>query len=116
MKRIYLNENEKDFTIERASKSFNFHKLILIMRSELYRGMFLSVTNDTSNKVTDYSELSDESFEILEYWIYTNKIKKGIKITQKILDEIERGMDYFQLNESKNNILLMVTEQFKNQN
>ncbi|KAJ5075821.1 hypothetical protein M0811_06683 [Anaeramoeba ignava] len=27
------------------------------MRSELYRGMFLSVTNDKSNKVTDYSEL-----------------------------------------------------------
>ncbi|KAJ5067099.1 claret isoform a [Anaeramoeba ignava] len=27
------------------------------MRSELYRGMFLSVTDDKSNKVTDYSEL-----------------------------------------------------------
>ncbi|KAJ5079028.1 hypothetical protein M0811_14691 [Anaeramoeba ignava] len=57
MKRIYLNENEKDFIIERKEKQYKFPKLILIMRSELYRGMFLSVTNDTSNKVTDYSEL-----------------------------------------------------------
>ncbi|KAJ5073103.1 hypothetical protein M0811_09058 [Anaeramoeba ignava] len=54
---IYLNENEKDFIIERKEKQYKFPKLILIMRSELYRGMFLSVTNDTSNKVTDYSEL-----------------------------------------------------------
>ncbi|KAJ5066980.1 21.9 kda heat shock protein [Anaeramoeba ignava] len=46
MKRIYLNENEneKDFIIERKEKQYKFPKLILIMRSELYRGMFLSVT------------------------------------------------------------------------
>ncbi|KAJ5080126.1 hypothetical protein M0811_14143 [Anaeramoeba ignava] len=75
MKRIYLNENEKDFIIERKEKQYKFPKLILIMRSELYRGMFLSVKDDTSNKVTDYSELSEESFQIFEYWIYSNQIK-----------------------------------------
>ncbi|KAJ5078867.1 hypothetical protein M0811_04590 [Anaeramoeba ignava] len=77
MKRIYLNENEneKDFIIERKEKQYKFPKLILIMRSELYRGMFLSVTEDKSNKVTDYSELSNKSFQILEYWIYSNQIK-----------------------------------------
>ncbi|KAJ5080577.1 claret isoform a [Anaeramoeba ignava] len=68
MKRIYLNENEneneKDFIIERKEKKYKFPKLILIMRSELYRGMFLSVTEDKSNKVTDYSELSNKSFQI----------------------------------------------------
>ncbi|KAJ5076303.1 btk-binding protein-related [Anaeramoeba ignava] len=70
MKRIYLNENEneKDFIIERNEKKYKFPKLILIMRSELYRGMFLSVTNDNSNKVTDYSELSNKSFQIFEYY------------------------------------------------
>ncbi|KAJ5076741.1 hypothetical protein M0811_00058 [Anaeramoeba ignava] len=75
MKRIYLNENEneKDFIIERKEKQYKFPKLILIMRSELYRGMFLSVTEDKSNKVTDYSELSNKSFQIFEYWIYSNQ-------------------------------------------
>ncbi|KAJ5070991.1 kelch-like protein [Anaeramoeba ignava] len=34
------------------------------MRSELYRGMFLSVINDTSNKVTDYSELKKLSNDL----------------------------------------------------
>ncbi|KAJ5069361.1 claret isoform a [Anaeramoeba ignava] len=91
MKRIYLNENEneKDFIIERKEKQYKFPKLILIMRSELYRGMFLSVTEDKSNKVTDYSELSNKSFQIFEYWIYSNQIKDGVRITQEIINEIQ---------------------------
>ncbi|KAJ5069273.1 regulator of chromosome condensation [Anaeramoeba ignava] len=118
MKRIYLNENEneKDFIIERKEKQYKFPKLILIMRSELYRGMFLSVTDDKSNKVTDYSELSNESFQIFEYWIYSNQIKDGIKITQEIIEEIERGIDYFQLNQTNPNLIDLLINKFNNQN
>ncbi|KAJ5076492.1 hypothetical protein M0811_06072 [Anaeramoeba ignava] len=114
MERIYLNENEKDFIIERKEKQYKFPKLILIMRSELYRGMFLSVTNDTSNKVTDYSELSNKSFQIFEYWIYSNKIKEEIEITQEIIDEIETGIDYFQLNQTNPNLFDLLIKKFNN--
>ncbi|KAJ5068100.1 regulator of chromosome condensation [Anaeramoeba ignava] len=117
MKRIYLNENEneKDFIIERKEKQYKFPKLILIMRSELYRGMFLSVTEDKSNKVTDYSELSNKSFQIFEYWIYSNQIKNEIQITQEIIEELERGIDYFQLNQTNPNLfdLLIKFNKFK---
>ncbi|KAJ5067808.1 regulator of chromosome condensation [Anaeramoeba ignava] len=118
MKRIYLNENEneKDFIIERKEKKYKFPKLILIMRSELYRGMFLSVTEDTSNKVTDYSELSNKSFQIFEYWIYLNQIKDDIQITQEIIDEIKIGIDYFQLNQTNPNLFDLLINKFKNQN
>ncbi|KAJ5070270.1 btk-binding protein-related [Anaeramoeba ignava] len=118
MKRIYLNENEngKDFIIERKEKQYKFPKLILIMRSELYRGMFLSVTNDKSNKVTDYSELSNKSFQILEYWIYSNQIKDEIEITQEIIDEIQIGIDYFQLNQTYPNLFDLLIKKFNNQN
>ncbi|KAJ5077440.1 regulator of chromosome condensation [Anaeramoeba ignava] len=116
MKRIYLNENEKDFIIERKEKQYKFPKLILIMRSELYRGMFLSVTEDTSNKVTDYSELSNKSFQIFEYWIYSNQIKNEIQITQEIIDEIETGIDYFQLNQTNPNLFDLLINKFNNQN
>ncbi|KAJ5067757.1 regulator of chromosome condensation [Anaeramoeba ignava] len=120
MKRIYLNENEneneKDFIIERKEKQYKFPKLILIMRSELYRGMFLSVTEDKSNKVTDYSELSNKSFQILEYWIYSNQIKEGIQITNDIIDEIETGIDYFQLNQTNPNLFDLLINKFNNQN
>ncbi|KAJ5066721.1 kelch repeat and btb domain-containing protein [Anaeramoeba ignava] len=119
MKRIYLNENEneneKDFIIERKEKQYKFPKLILMMRSELYRGMFLSVTEDTSNKVTDYSELSEESFQIFEYWIYSNQIKEDIQITQEIINEIETGIDYFQLNQTNPNLFDLLIKKFKNQ-
>ncbi|KAJ5075281.1 claret isoform a [Anaeramoeba ignava] len=118
IKRIYLNENEneKDFIIERKEKQYKFPKLILIMRSELYRGMFLSVTEDTSNKVTDYSELSNKSFQIFEYWIYSNQIKDEIQITQEIIDEIKIGIDYFQLNQTKPNLFDLLINKFNNQN
>ncbi|KAJ5069270.1 hypothetical protein M0811_11755 [Anaeramoeba ignava] len=118
MKRIYLNENEneKDFIIERKEKQYKFPKLILIMRSELYRGMFLSVTEDKSNKVTDYSELSNKSFQIFEYWIYSNQIKDEIQITQEIIKEIERGIDYFQLNQTNPNLFDLLINEFNNQN
>ncbi|KAJ5077529.1 btk-binding protein-related [Anaeramoeba ignava] len=116
IKRIYLNENEKDFIIERKEKQYKFPKLILIMRSELYRGMFLSVTEDKSNKVTDYSELSNKSFQIFEYWIYSNQIKEGIKITKKIIKEIEIGIDYFQLNQTYPNLFDLLINKFKNKN
>ncbi|KAJ5073674.1 regulator of chromosome condensation [Anaeramoeba ignava] len=118
MKRIYLNENEngKDFIIERKEKQYKFPKLILIMRSELYRGMFLSVTEDTSNKVTDYSELNNKSFQIFEYWIYSNQIKDEIKITQEIIDEIKIGIDYFQLNQTNPNLFDLLINKFNNQN
>ncbi|KAJ5067774.1 claret isoform a [Anaeramoeba ignava] len=116
MKRIYLNENEKDFIIERKEKKIKFPKLILIMRSELYRGMFLSVTDDKSNKVTDYSELSDKSFQIFEYWIYSNQIKEEIQITQEIIDEIKIGIDYFQLNQTNPNLFDLLINKFQKQN
>ncbi|KAJ5068841.1 hypothetical protein M0811_12147 [Anaeramoeba ignava] len=116
MKRIYLNENEneKDFVIERKEKQYKFPKLILIMRSELYRGMFLSVTEDKSNKVTDYSELSNKSFQIFEYWIYSNQIKDGIQITKEIIDEIKFGIDYFQLNQTNPNLFDLLINKFNN--
>ncbi|KAJ5067758.1 hypothetical protein M0811_02948 [Anaeramoeba ignava] len=116
MKRIYLNENENDFIIERKEKQYKFPKLILIMRSELYRGMFLSVTEDKSNKVTDYSELSNKSFQIFEYWIYSNQIKDDIEITQEIINEIEIGIDYFQLNQTNPNLFDLLINKFNNQN
>ncbi|KAJ5073872.1 btk-binding protein-related [Anaeramoeba ignava] len=118
MKRIYLNEkeneNENDFIIERKEKQYKFPKLILIMRSELYRGMFLSVTEDKSNKVTDYSELSNKSFQIFEYWIYSNQIKDEIQITQEIIQELERGIDYFQLNQTNPNLFDLLINKFNN--
>ncbi|KAJ5069396.1 btk-binding protein-related [Anaeramoeba ignava] len=111
MKRMYYDKESKDFTIKRGNKNVLVHKLVLIARSELYRGMFLSVTEDKSNKVTDYSELSDEAFEILIYYLYTNEIKdNGFKLTKEIINELEIAMDYFQLNESVPNLVTIANE------
>ncbi|KAJ5070199.1 claret isoform a [Anaeramoeba ignava] len=116
MKELIEFENEKDFIIERKEKQYKFPKLILVMRSKLFREKFLSVTESDSNKVTDYSELSDESFQILEYWIYSNQIKEEIQITKEIINEIQIGIGYFQLNQTNPNLLDLLIKKFKNQN
>ncbi|KAJ5076264.1 claret isoform a [Anaeramoeba ignava] len=114
MKELIEFEEVKDIIIERKEKQYKFPKLILIMRSELYREKFLSVTEGDSTKFTDYSELSDKSFQILEYWIYSNQIKDEIQITQEIIDEIEIGINYFQLNQTNPNLFDLLINKFKN--
>ncbi|KAJ5069014.1 hypothetical protein M0811_12051 [Anaeramoeba ignava] len=116
MKELIDFEDEKDIIIQRKEKQYKFPKLILITRSNLYREKFLSVTEGDSTKFTDYSELSDESFEIIEYWIYSNQLKEGIEITQEIIDEIKIGIDYFQLNQTNPNLFDLLIKKFNNQN
>ncbi|KAJ5069009.1 claret isoform a [Anaeramoeba ignava] len=116
MKELIDFEKEKDIIIERKEKQYKFPKLILIMRSELYREKFLSVTEGDSTKFTDYSELSNKSFEIFEYWIYSNQVKEEIEITQEIINEIKRGIDYFQLNQTHPNLFDLLINKFNNQN
>ncbi|KAJ5080551.1 claret isoform a [Anaeramoeba ignava] len=94
MKRIYLNENEKDFIIERKEKQYKFPKI----------------------NINNENELSNESFQIFEYWIYSNQIKNEIEITQEIIEEIKIGIDYFQLNQTNPNLFDLLINKFNNQN
>ncbi|KAJ5075397.1 speckle-type poz protein [Anaeramoeba ignava] len=72
----YMKENEtKDFIIISEEKEIKVHKLILFTRSELFKGMFLSVS-DTSNQVHDYSRKSNESIQQLIYFLYHDKFKE----------------------------------------
>ncbi|KAJ5076121.1 hypothetical protein M0811_06983 [Anaeramoeba ignava] len=63
------------------------------MRSELYRGMFLSVTNDTSNKIFQKVEIKEKKMEkqvlIFEPQVghYKNTPKLINKIKEKLLKE-----------------------------
>ncbi|KAJ5078870.1 protein aardvark [Anaeramoeba ignava] len=110
MEDMYHDERSKDFTIERNGKEIKFHKLILIARSELFREMFSTITNDNSNKVIDYSGLSDKVFEIMKYWIYTNQINEGVVIQKETINEIDKAIDYFRLNPSHPNLFDLSNE------
>ncbi|KAJ5072803.1 hypothetical protein M0811_09249 [Anaeramoeba ignava] len=96
---LYLEKIEKkDFGIVcNDSSEIKVHKLILIARSNLFRGMFLSVKDD-SNSVNDYSEKSKESLEQLIYFFYFGEFDLNLKgDSTKIIQELKDTEDFYQL-------------------
>ncbi|KAJ5079587.1 leucine-zipper-like transcriptional regulator 1 [Anaeramoeba ignava] len=89
-------KNGKDFIIISEDKEIKVHKLILQARSELFRGMFVSV-NDNSNRVNDYSDKSNESLSYFIKFLYYDEIDYGMK--ESIYDDLEELQDFYQLNE-----------------
>ncbi|KAJ5066486.1 ras-related protein rab-13 [Anaeramoeba ignava] len=96
LKKLMNEETSKDFEIILGNETIKVHKLILIIRSELYRGMFLFVTEDKSNSVHDYSNKKPETIKTLINFLYTDEIPENLN--KKIYQELIECVDYFQLN------------------
>ncbi|KAJ5067021.1 ankyrin repeat ph and sec7 domain containing protein secg-related [Anaeramoeba ignava] len=95
--KLYQENETKDFTIIISEeKEIKVHKLILILRSELYKGMFLSV-NDSSNQVHDYSKKSNETIQQLIHFLYHDKFDKEKEIKKEEFYDLK---DYYQLNQN----------------
>ncbi|KAJ6245294.1 hypothetical protein M0813_20246 [Anaeramoeba flamelloides] len=93
---LYTREDNKDFIIVVNDNELAFHKLVLQARSELYRGMFLSI-DDKSGKVKDYTNKSIETIKLLAKFIYLDRIEEE-ELTEQIYKELEDVVDYYQLN------------------
>ncbi|KAJ5071733.1 cyclin-dependent kinase inhibitor 2c [Anaeramoeba ignava] len=93
------NNSKKDFTIICEEKEIKVHKLILFLRSELFKGMFQLNIQDKSNQVHDYSRKSFETINQFIYFLYHDKIEEN-KFNSKITEEFEDIKDYFQLNQN----------------
>ncbi|KAJ5072616.1 ankyrin repeat protein [Anaeramoeba ignava] len=96
--KFYQENESKNFTIICEEKEIKVHKLILMIRSELFKGMFLSV-EDSSNEVHDYTGKTFETIQQIIYFIYNDEIEEN-KITKQIIQELEDVKDYYQLNQN----------------
>ncbi|KAJ6250947.1 ankyrin repeat [Anaeramoeba flamelloides] len=140
LNKLFLDQNSKDFTIlvpiekekvdemedekekeegkeeqeeqEEILKEIKAHKIILQARSELFRGLFSSIS-ESENKVKDYTGKQFKTLEILINFIYTNKIKKKM-IEEEILMELDDVMEYYQL--SKHSVFKEQRKKAKNYN
>ncbi|KAJ5069731.1 hypothetical protein M0811_02308 [Anaeramoeba ignava] len=70
--RLYKTSEGADFEIIVGDEKIPCHKAILAARSQLYLGMFTSVS-DPSNSVPDFSGRSAESIRALLLYLYTDK-------------------------------------------
>ncbi|KAJ5070309.1 btk-binding protein-related [Anaeramoeba ignava] len=109
LKTLRNEEESKDFTIKSNQEEIHIHKIILWARSDLFRGMFLNVIDD-SNQVTDYSGISSNSFKIFINFLYSGQIETNEEITNEIIDDLEKAMDFFQLNELEPNLYTLAKE------
>ncbi|KAJ5074035.1 molting protein mlt-4 [Anaeramoeba ignava] len=91
---LYCDDSSKDFAIIVQENPIKCHRLILVARSNLFRGMFLSV-NDDSNQVNDFLGISYEAYLQLIQFIYFDQINEfSDQITQELLE----ANRYYQLN------------------
>ncbi|KAJ5074341.1 ankyrin repeat protein [Anaeramoeba ignava] len=100
LEKLYQHEESKDFAIIVFGKEIKVHKIVLLARSELFRGMFLSVTEDQSNKVNDYSERSFEAMKELIYFLYFDSLSKDCSF--EVSEELKDAVDFYQLNLNSN--------------
>ncbi|KAJ5073734.1 ankyrin repeat ph and sec7 domain containing protein secg-related [Anaeramoeba ignava] len=106
LKILYEKNESKNFIInvenDNEIKPIKVDKIILIARSEVFRGMFLSVEDD-SNQVKDYSGKSYQTIQKFIHFLYLD----DVDISDAIFEEFEDIIDYYQLNEqSRMRILL----------
>ncbi|KAJ5071033.1 wd repeat-containing protein pop1 [Anaeramoeba ignava] len=95
MNELYLDEETKDFTILVRGEEIKAHKIILFARSEVFRGMFLSV-NDSSNSVSDYSDKSPQAIKTVVQFLYTETLSDDTPL--EVLEEIKDADDFYQFN------------------
>ncbi|KAJ3443026.1 ras di-ras and rheb family members of small gtpase superfamily [Anaeramoeba flamelloides] len=95
LRNLYSKNSSKDFTIIVDKKRIKVHKLILVARSELFRGFFLSM-DKTTKSVKDYSRNSIDTMKSLIKFFYTNTW--NLKNKKNFIQEIENSIEYFQLN------------------
>ncbi|KAJ5074920.1 ankyrin repeat-containing protein [Anaeramoeba ignava] len=105
LRKIYYQDQNKDFTIIVVSEfHFKIHKVVLIIRSELYRGMFLTV-KDSSDQVNDYSGKSQNAIKALIEFLYFDEFLE--QPSDEVFRELYDAIDYYQLNVNSNLLLIL---------
>ncbi|KAJ5074183.1 hypothetical protein M0811_00812 [Anaeramoeba ignava] len=93
--KMLLNNKTKDFKIKVGDEYVLVHKAILAARSDLFRGMLISVTNDFSNCAPEVSGRSFESVQALVKIMYTGSTSH---IEYNTAIELINASDYYGLN------------------
>ncbi|KAJ3426336.1 hypothetical protein M0812_28790 [Anaeramoeba flamelloides] len=97
LERLYNDEKSKTFSIIVKEKPLPIHPMILAARSELYRGLFLTV-NDFGKSVSDLSNRSYKAIHTLVKYCYLDTIQAA---DTAILIELLGVVGYYGLKDSK---------------
>ncbi|KAJ6232555.1 phytochrome-interacting ankyrin-repeat protein [Anaeramoeba flamelloides] len=98
IQQLFLDESSKDFAIIlKNNQQIKVHKLILVVRSALFREMFKNIKDPNITQINDYTGKSLNSFNVLIKYLYTEEIDKN-DLNDEIVGELQDSIEYFQLN------------------
>ncbi|KAJ5067648.1 leucine-zipper-like transcriptional regulator 1 [Anaeramoeba ignava] len=103
MSKLFDSQRGSNFIINaydldaKHTKPINTHRDVLYARSELYRGMFISVM-DESNSVTDMSNRSYKAVYSFVKYLYTGDLDQNLEIS--VLNELLDAWIYYGLTDN----------------
>ncbi|KAJ6241686.1 btk-binding protein-related [Anaeramoeba flamelloides] len=97
LKKLYTEDHSKDFVINVQNEKVRVHKLVLQTRSQLFRSMFCSISEETKC-VSDYTNKSVKSIQVLIKFLYTDQILPQ-DVDEDVVEELSEAIYYYQLNE-----------------
>ncbi|KAJ3448369.1 ras-related protein rab-18 [Anaeramoeba flamelloides] len=97
------NESSNKSSNESSNETIKVHKIILLIRSELFRNMFKSIEEKNLKSIFDYSGKSYETLKCLINYFYTDQLifTNNDDVTL-ICEELEDAIEYYQLNIESN--------------
>ncbi|KAJ6249226.1 hypothetical protein M0813_01826 [Anaeramoeba flamelloides] len=99
--KLYTQNSSKDFSILSKDGEVKVHKFILFIRTELFRFMFQIQNFEKNDKITDYTNLSKKSLQIIIKFLYTDTINSK-KINLNIIEQIHNASDFYQFHSNCN--------------
>ncbi|KAJ3448368.1 ras related protein [Anaeramoeba flamelloides] len=108
------NEFSDESSNESSNETIKVHKIILLIRSELFRNMFKSIEEKNLKSIFDYSGKSYETLKCLINYFYTDQLifTNNDDVTL-ICEELEDAIEYYQLN-IKSNLKEFIQKYLKN--
>ena len=104
LKTWYSEEETKDFGVQVIDSEtgeeveIHIHKEMLQARSEVFRGMFNSVSRERET-VKEYTGKDPKTIEVLFEFLYTDNLSiEGEEEIEHLLSSLEEASDFYQLN------------------
>ncbi|KAJ3425453.1 ankyrin repeat ph and sec7 domain containing protein secg-related [Anaeramoeba flamelloides] len=96
LKSIWNDKDTCNFQITVKKQIIHTHREILMINSDLYRGMFLNIQNIGSS-IKDYSKFSFDSINALIRFFYFENFDKNL--SKEIIDELNQSKNYYQVSD-----------------
>ncbi|XP_065204316.1 speckle-type POZ protein-like [Planococcus citri] len=90
LEKCYIDDHFKDVTISVKGKEYRAHKIILATRCSVFERMLRVDMSESKNNRVDITDMEQDVFEEVLYYIYTGKVKNLNELAFELLPVADR--------------------------